>query len=173
MAAKAVEVFFDYTCPYCDCGIRQLLEILPDYPEVELVWKPCEAHPRPEPAGMHSDLAIQVMYFLRDQGLDVVSYHKRIFDACFRQRRRIDEPEMLADLAAECGADRKAVLEALRENRYAAEVEEGNRYAWEENKLSAVPSYRSGRRVIGSRDGILVPIEEVMDLLEAVNILCF
>ncbi len=167
MAEHTVEVFFDYTCPYCDCGIRQLLEVLPDYPEVKVEWKPCEAHPRPERVGMHSDLAIQMMYFLRDKGLDLKKYHRLAYDACFRQRKRIDDPELLAQLAEACGADRGEALRALKEGRYQDEVEKGNEYAWNELNLEAVPSYRSGSRVIGSRDGILVPIEEVMDLLEA------
>jgi len=39
-----LEVFFDYACPYCQQGHESLLELLPQYPQVEIVWYPCEAH---------------------------------------------------------------------------------------------------------------------------------
>ena len=48
--SKKIKVFYDYTCPYCYKGLRELQDILPDYKNVEIDWSPCEAHPRPETA---------------------------------------------------------------------------------------------------------------------------
>lgn len=44
-----MEVFFDYTCPYCYIGMYYLNDLITDYPEIEIDWKPAEAHPEPEP----------------------------------------------------------------------------------------------------------------------------
>ena len=61
-----LEVFFDYACPYCQLGHQNLLALLPRHPGLEILWRPCEAHPRPEPARIHSDLAIQGMYLVQE-----------------------------------------------------------------------------------------------------------
>ncbi|MGF7145581.1 putative DsbA family dithiol-disulfide isomerase [Anaerotaenia torta] len=44
-----LEVFFDYTCPYCYLGLHELNQILPDYPNLSVEWCPCEIHPQSEP----------------------------------------------------------------------------------------------------------------------------
>ncbi len=163
---KQIEVFFDYVCPFCNKGIRQFLDILPDYLDTEVIWRPCEAHPRPEHANIHSDLAIQAMYYLRDQGGDLIRFHTEVYDAWFCRKQRIDDIELLASLAEKCGGDKEGALAVLRENRYAGEVVEGNRYAWEEKGLYAVPSYCCGDKTAYSKNGLLVSIKKVRTLLE-------
>lgn len=162
---KIVQAFFDYVCPYCCRGILAFLDMLPDYPEVQVDWKPCEAHPRPEYAPIHSDVAAQAMLCLQDQGGDLIRFHRLVFQAYFEKRMHIDDPQVLADLAAACGGDGKAVYKALQARQYAAAVVENNRLAWDELGLFAVPSYRTGNRLAGSRDGILVSKNEVAKLL--------
>ena len=63
---RALEVYFDYACPYCYKGHEYLVELLPLHPDIEVVWRPCEAHPRPERYGMHSDLCIQGLFYAYD-----------------------------------------------------------------------------------------------------------
>lgn len=162
---KTVQAFFDYVCPYCYRGILAFLDMLLDYPDVQVDWKPCEAHPRPEFAPIHSDMAAQAMLCLQDQGGDLIRFHRLVFHAHFEKRMRIDDPQVLADLAAACGGDGKVVYRALQAGQYAAAVAENNRLAWDELGLFAVPSYRVGNRVAGSRDGILVAKSEVAKLL--------
>ncbi|MDR1669694.1 MAG: DsbA family protein, partial [Oscillospiraceae bacterium] len=48
---RKLEVFFDYACPYCRRGHEDLTALLPKHPDIEVVWRPCEAHPRPEVYG--------------------------------------------------------------------------------------------------------------------------
>ena len=50
--------------------------------------------------------------------------------------------------------------------RYRKQLEEGKRYAWEINGLDAVPSYRSGKHFIGSKDGFLVPEKQLAYFLD-------
>ena len=151
-----LEVFFDYACPYCYRGHKNLLELLPDYPELQVLWQPCEAHPRPEEYSVHSDLAIQGMYFIRDSGGDLMKYHLLVFGGMFDRGENISDPERLSAYAAQCSVDPMAFRESLCDGRYLAELERANELAWEELAFCAVPSYRCNGQVIGSRDGIMV-----------------
>ena len=127
-----------------------------DYPELQVLWQPCEAHPRPEEYSVHSDLAIQGMYFIRDSGGDLMKYHLLVFGGMFDRGENISDPERLSAYAAQCSVDPKAFREALCDGRYLAELERANELAWEELAFGAVPSYRCNGQVIGSRDGIMV-----------------
>lgn len=160
-----LEVFFDYVCPYCYQGHKNLLKLLPKYPKLAIIWRPCEAHPRPEPARIHSDLAIQGMYYVQERQGDLWKYHALVYAAHFDQGRNISDLSVLEQLAAECCSDGSGFHAALMENRYAQKVEEGNRAAWEEYGFSAVPSYRSGSYQIGSRDSVLVPPHKLEQFL--------
>jgi len=62
-----IELFFDYICPYCYKGHANLLDLMPKFPELEMIWRPCEAHPKPEIFAVHSDLAIQGMFFIQEK----------------------------------------------------------------------------------------------------------
>lgn len=156
-----LEVFFDYLCPFCYKGHKNLLELRDKYPQPDITWRPCEAHPRPEPAVRHSDLAIQGMYFIRDHHCDIWNYHKLIFETVFVTSGNIEDLDTLTDIAGRCNADPDEFCQAVSENRYAGEVEAGNRYAWEEQGLKAVPSYRSDPAFIGSQNGVMVALEEL------------
>lgn len=156
-----VEVFFDYVCPYCYRGHRNLLKLLPKHPGTEIVWRPCEAHPRPEPAQVHSDLAIQGMYAAQELGGDLWKYQELAYAAHFEQGKNLSDAAVLCELAEGCGADRAAFRKALEDRRYAGRVEENNRLAWETLNLEAVPSYCCGKSLLGSRGGVLVPLEEL------------
>jgi len=90
-----LEVFFDYACPYCLTGHEHLKELLPAYPDVEVVWSPCEAHPRPETYGLHSDLCIQGLFYALDQGVDAWEYHERMYSAALKDRVNIEDPDVI------------------------------------------------------------------------------
>lgn len=161
-----LEVFFDYACPYCLRGHQNLLALLPRHPGLEILWRPCEAHPRPEPARVHSDLAIQGMYLVQEAKGDLWQYHAMVYAALFEQGQDISDPGVLREIAAACGCEPGAFSNGLAAGRFSAEVEAGNRLAWEECRLDAVPSYRAGGKILGSRDGIMVPRRELARFLE-------
>lgn len=160
-----LELFFDYACPYCYRGHQNLLALLPDHPDLHILWRPCESHPRPESYGPHSDLAIQGMYYLEEQGLDLMGYHLNVYQALFDQGLDISDIEVLARCAAGSGVDAGAFRQALKEGRYTQKVLDGNQDAWGAHHLDAVPSYVSGRHFIGSRDGVLVSREQLSRFL--------
>lgn len=156
-----MEVFFDYSCPYCYRGHNNLLELMAQYPALEVAWMPCEAHPRPEHQDPHSDVAIQGMWLVEELGGDLLRYHKAVYEAMFETHENIADPDVLAACASASGVDTDAFRKALAENRYAERVLEANRYAWGERGWQAVPSYYADGRSIGSNNGILVPKEEL------------
>ncbi len=165
--SKKIEAVFDFLCPYCYEGIKQFMDILPEFQDLEVIWRPCESHPRPEYASQHSDLATAAFFCVRDAGGDLPLFINKVYDAWFVNRKRIDDINLLSSLAGECGGDREKTFKALSEGRYAEEVNEANIYAWDELGLEAVPSYICGGKRALSRGGVLVPVEKVMDIIKA------
>ena len=164
--SKKIKVFYDYTCPFCYKGLKELGDILPDYKTVEIEWSPCEAHPRPEPARVHSDLAAQVGFYLSENGLNIKKYNDSVFEAHFENQQRIDDIELLADLAEAAGAKREDILALLNENRNAKKVEDSNIEVWQTLEIQAVPSYVYGDKMAASGGGLLVPITKVAELFK-------
>ncbi|WP_195986097.1 DsbA family protein [Clostridium sp. D33t1_170424_F3] len=167
-----LEIYFDYLCEFCEIGWRYWRELLPAYPQITPVWRPCEAHPRAsEPRyGRHSDLAIQGLLFLQGQGGDAAKYNDLIFSAAWRKGENIEDLALLSRYGARCGAEEAAFCEAVRSGRYQAALEEANRRAWDILGLPAVPSYlaENGRRVDASL-GIGVSKTQLKQFLEALS----
>ncbi len=163
--SKQIDAVFDFLCPYCYEGIGQFISILPEYSDIEVVWHPCEAHPRPEFATQHSDLAAAAFFAVRDAGGDIIPFITKVYKTWFVDKERIDDMDLLATIAAECGADREEVYNALKDGKYADEVNDSNIYAWDTLGLEAVPSYICGDESACSKGGRLVPIEKVKELI--------
>lgn len=136
-----LEVFFDYSCPYCLKGHENLLKILPDYPDIQPVWCPCEAHPRPETYEPHSDLCIQGMFHVMEHGLDLMTYHKLMYKACLKDRIDVGNLETLARYI-ENDFDGEAFVNEIKSGKYINVLAAANRYAYEKSGVWAVPSYR-------------------------------
>ena len=141
-----IEVFFDYTCPYCWYGHQYLMELLPKYPQLTIAWRPVEAHPRTSEPWYHphSDIAIQGALFIRAHGGDELTYHKRVYHAVFEEKLPADSLEMLSACAFESGADISAFTHALRHGTYAQAQLDANTYAFAQNKVWAVPAFVYG-----------------------------
>ncbi|MEY8338884.1 DsbA family protein [Lachnospiraceae bacterium 62-35] len=150
-----LKVYFDYTCPYCYRGMLDLLDLLPRFPELGIEWRPCEAHPFPEP-WMHSDVASQAMMFVRDYGGNVLQFHEKVFEACFKKKKRIDDRKLMAEIGSECGIDKQELLLALEEERYAGAVKGNNAQAWNTLGFEAVPSYQYGKSFLLSHEDVMI-----------------
>jgi len=170
-----VEVFFDYYCPYCYKGHGYLKDLIRYYPRVEIAWKPCESHPRPEKYTPHSDLAIQGMYFMVENGGDIWEYHDCIYKAMFEQHLDIGDIDVLTSCikGMHCfkmmHGEVSTFKAALKNKTYEKIQQRGNVYAWEVQSLYAVPSYIAGERRLLSRDGILVEKSDLNRFLEECN----
>ncbi len=164
-----LEVFFDYLCPFCLKGHEYLLELYPSYPHIELVWRPCEAHPRPENRSRHSDLCIQGMYFALDQGVDIWAYHERMYQAAVKQKVNTDSIDVLAEVL--CGLlDTDALRQALETGVYAKIQRDGNTYAFEQSGVWAVPSYRMNGLKLDSIEGVGITKEQLAALMDTAKL---
>ena len=134
-----LQVFYDYICPFCKKAHPYLQEILADYPDIEIDWRPCEAHPRPERYGMHSDLCVRGYYYAIDHGVDAEQYHQRIYDGIFSSPCNVEDPQVLAGLLTGL-VDADDFIKALADGAYADKPDENNTLVWETYEFAAVPS---------------------------------
>ena len=159
-----LEVFFDYACPYCLRGHEYLMELLSRYPQVEVEWFPCEAHPRPDRYGPHSDLPARGMYFAQEHGANLMDYHRRMYRAALTDRVNIEDLRIVSGLMDDT-LHSDSFYRALAEGAYKDKLAENNRLAWSEYRFSAVPSYRMGDRLLISIEDIGVTREQLAGFL--------
>ncbi len=165
-----LEVFFDYTCPYCYKGHIDFMEVLPGFPNAEIVWRPVEAHPRLEEPHHkpYVDLAVQGALFVRAKGGDELGYHERLYRANFEERQVVDEIGVLTALAKELGYDALEFENALRSGTYVPEQLAENEYAYEENKVWAVPTFVCGEKRLDAKEGVGVTKAQIEALMRAI-----
>jgi len=162
--ANPLEVYFDYSCPYCYRAHEYLKELLPNYPQLEIAWRPCEAHPRPDPYGLHSDLCIQGLFFILENGICPWTYHDLIYQAIYQDHIDIEDLDILAEYVCKLlGADN--FKKDLQSGKYISQIAEANWYAWEKLNLSAVPSYRMGDRKLDSVENIGVTKKQIKQMI--------
>lgn len=140
-----VEIYFDFLCEYCEMGHQQWQELFPKFPKIEPIWCPCEAHPlESEPYyGRHSHFAIEGMFFIQENGGQLLNYVNQIFSAVWEKRENIEDIALLSHYAESCGVEKAEFQTALELGKYRQKRQEANRYAWQELRLQAVPSYFS------------------------------
>lgn len=157
-----LEVFYDYTCPFCLRGHELLKEVIPGFPDVEISWKPCELSPRR--GGSYSSLPIRGFYFANEKGADLWGYNDIMYNASHRSGIDIRRAEDLAEIVSGI-IDKNEFISALKSGAYMKELEEGNDYAYEENGVWAVPAFRMDGRKLDSRLGIGVSKKQLEEFL--------
>ncbi|WP_313293433.1 DsbA family protein [Faecalispora jeddahensis] len=165
---QELEVFFDYACPYCLRAHEYLTELMPQYPDVSVVWRPCEAHPRPDRYGPHSDLCIQGYFFVRENGADVLAYHDRMYRAALKDRIDIESIDVLTDSVRDL-VDADAFRLALQQGTYQKALAESNRLAFERSGVWVVPAYRMEGRKIDAVENVGVSKEQLRRFLDQAN----
>jgi len=106
-------------------------------------WKP------PEQIIVDGTDAAAGYYFARAQGKER-GYRNGVFKARWSEGRRIDDPSVLADCAAQAGLSRDAFLEALRSKQYHGEVPKALMLCIEE-RIFGVPIFVvDGKRFWGN-----------------------
>jgi protein-disulfide isomerase len=160
---KKLEIYFDYACPYCMRGHADLIRLLPKYPDIVPVWVPCEAHPRPERHGAHSDLLARGMYYVLEHGGEIMKYHDIMYRAA-RDRANIESLHTVAELAGEL-VDSEGFFAALAKGAHLERLAENNRMAWGELRFSAVPSYRCEGLLLKSVENVGVTIRGMEEFI--------
>lgn len=159
-----LEIIFDYACPYCYQAHLYLKEIHKEYPELQMVFTPCEAHPRPERWGNHSDLALKGMHYCLDHGIDIWAYHNRIYRAFHVERIDVENLDTLAAYLEDI-LDADDFKAALSRGAYEPERLAANQYAWETLSLNAVPSFCMGTRTLKAVEDIGVSKQMLLEYL--------
>ena len=136
------------------------MELLPQFPGLEIDWRPCEAHPRPESHGRHSDLCARGMYIAREAGADLSEYHRRMYDIALTDRADVEDGNIIAG-AVEGLSDRDAFLAALKSDSFEDVLTENNRLVWDVYDCPAVPSFRMNGQLLMSKLGVGVSKEEL------------
>ncbi|MDL2253885.1 DsbA family protein [Ruminococcaceae bacterium OttesenSCG-928-I18] len=161
---RQLEVFFDYACPYCRQGHLYLEELKASMADIEILWRPCEAHPRPDRYGPHSDLCIQGMFYAQNQGVDLWMYHRRMYEAAFADTVDIENPMALAQCVHGL-LEPKAFLAALQQGRYTKQLQEANDYAYKQSGVWVVPAFRMGAGRLDAAENIGVTKPELQRFL--------
>jgi len=165
-------IFYDYECPFCKRGFEELMDLLPAFPEMEIEWRPIEAHPRPEESRPHTDLCVQAYYAAAELGAEMDSFHRAMFQGVAIERRDVEKAEVLAELLKGI-VERAKFLEILKSGKYASSPGENNDLAYEKNEVWYLPAFRyiSGKKSepvprLDAKGGSGVSREEIKAFLE-------
>jgi predicted DsbA family dithiol-disulfide isomerase len=166
VSSVKLEVFFDYTCPYCLRGHENLVALLPHFPQVEVAWRACEAHPRPEVHPPYCDLAIEASYFVEENGGDMMTYQAKVYEAHFHKRQNIEDLAVLAACATAAGVDGDACRKTVESGQYKQRQLDANDYAYEQSGVWAVPSYRMNGKKLDAVEGVGVSKKQLEAFLK-------
>lgn len=161
---RTLEVFFDYACPYCLKGHENLLSLSPNQTQIEIKWHPCEAHPRPERYGLHSDICARGFYFALEHGADIMEYHRRMYNAALKERVNIEDLSVIAK-KLEGLLDTDKFYKVLQGGAYVKELTDNNRMVWETYAFPAVPSYFMNGKTLAAIENIGVTKDRLADFL--------
>ncbi|GHU75529.1 hypothetical protein FACS1894188_06600 [Clostridia bacterium] len=163
---RKLEVFFDYECPFCKIGYEYLMELLPKHQDIEVVWRPCESHPRPENHPPHSDLVLQALLFALDVGVtDEHEFHRRMFQAVASDRRNVEVIDTVVDIVGGL-VDAAALKTALTDGTCAKQQSELNDYAYSENGVWFVPAFRMEGKKLDAAGGVGVTKKQLEEFLQ-------
>jgi len=163
-ALSTVEFFFDYTCPYCYKAFQTITDILPNFSAVQILWQPCEAHPRPSEHRPYSDLCIQAMFYASDNGVDLWRYHELVFSLIHDNSIDVEDIDILAQHLSQL-LDSSSLVEALIGGDYLQALHSANRYAFEQSGVWAVPALRANGNKLDATIDIGLTTEQMEDFL--------
>lgn len=158
---KKLKVYFDFLCPYCYEGLMDLFSLMPEFPDIILDFNPCEAHPRPERRDQYSDLAAEAVLYLKGHGGDNVSFITKVYKAWYEDHKRIDERELLVELAKDCGVELARLSASLLRRDYKQDVMANNSDIWDVYCADAVPSYYFRSKTLESKENQMIKKEDL------------
>jgi predicted DsbA family dithiol-disulfide isomerase len=159
-----MQVFYDYECPYCKKGHEDLMEQIGGHPEIEIEWRPVEAHPLPEDSFPHTYLACQSYYIAEELGADINAFHAAMYKAIIDERRNVEKPEVLCEIVK--GLVDAAKFRAIMDSgKYAKQVDENNDLAYEKSGVWYVPAFRMNGKKLDAKGGAGVTPEELRNFL--------
>ena len=165
----SLEVFFDYICPYCLRAHDYLLELIPNYPDIDIIWRPCESHPRPERFSPHSDLIIQGMFFALDCGADLLKYNSIMYKAALQDKKDIEDAKILSEIVGDF-LDPDDFYDALKSGKYLEALFKSNQHAFNASGVWVLPAYRMNGKKLDSIEGVGVTKSQLKQFLDQATI---
>jgi len=154
--------FFQYTCPHCASFDPDLTE-----------WRkkmPADVEYRRLPVAFDaSTLNHSKTYYALVQLNKVEELHKKVFAAIHGARKRLLDPNEIADFMAANGIDRKAWLDAFNSFSVATQANRASQ-VWGGYKLEGTPAvaidgkFMTAPSMVGSRPGTLPVMDYLVDL---------
>jgi len=149
--------------------LEYLSEVLPKYPNVEILWKPVEAHPRHEEPDHrpYVDLIVQGCLYIQETGGDELAFTNRVYKAHFDENLNVEDISVLVKCAAESGvADITAFETALKNATYEKAMLDANDYAYEQKGVWAVPTFVCGDIRLDAVGGIGITKQQLDEFFE-------
>ena len=154
--------FFQYTCPHCASFDPDLTE-----------WRkkmPADVEYRRLPVAFDASTSNHSkMYYALLQLNKVEELHKKVFAAIHGARKRLLDPNEIADFMAANGIDRKAWLDAFNSFSVATQANRASQ-VWGGYKLEGTPAvaidgkFMTAPSMVGSRPGTLPVMDYLVDL---------
>ncbi|HEY2494904.1 MAG TPA: DsbA family oxidoreductase [Paenibacillus sp.] len=119
-------------------------------------------HVSPHP---YTHLAFEGHQFAKEHGKGN-EFHHRVFTAFFQEEQNIEDIEVLTELAGEVELSKDAFREALVSRKYREVHQEAIKHAYEEAKITAVPTFIIGDEVIqglASKERLAQVIEKELE----------
>ena len=160
-----LQFFFDYECPFCKRGYEYFIKHIKDHPDIEIEWRPVEAHPLPEDYSVHTNLACQSYYIAIELGADMPAFHAAMFQAISIEQRKAQDIRVLCDILKNI-VDSGKLRAMLNSGKYAKQIDENNTLAYEKSGVWYVPAFRMNGKKLDARGGIGVSSEEIRNFLE-------
>lgn len=143
-------------------GHAVLMSLLKDRDDIEVIWRPCESHPRPERYGPHSDLCIRGMFYAQEHGADIDSWHETVYKAIHKHGLDVEDIDTFAQCCAAI-TDAKGLAKSLKNGEYKEELQAANDYAYDKTGVWVVPSYRMDGKKLDVKEDVGV----TRDMLKA------
>jgi len=138
--------------------------VLPKYPNIEILWKPIEAHPRHEEPDHrpYVDLIVQGCLYIQETGGNELAFTNRVYKAHFEENLNVEDISVLAKCAAQSGvADVDAFEAALRSASFEKAMLDANDYAYEQKGVWAVPTFVCGDVRLDAVGGVGITKQEL------------
>jgi len=149
--------------------LEYLSEVLPKYQNIEISWKPIEAHPRNEEPDHrpYVDLIVQGCLYIQETGGDDFAFINRVYKAHFDEELNVEDVSVLAKCAEESGvADVTAFKSALTTAKYEKAMLDANDYAYEQKGVWAVPTFVCGDIRLDAVGGVGITKKQLDDFFK-------
>ena len=166
---KTAQFFYDYECPFCKEGYEYLMEEIKGnqqlLKEIEIDWRPMEAHPKAEGNRNHTHLACQSYYIAKELGADMTAFHSAMFRAITDEGRDVTKSETLCEILKGI-VDTGKFRAILDSGKYAKQVDENNELAYKKSGVWYVPAFRMDGKKLDAKGGIGIRPKELKNFLK-------